>query len=52
MGLNDTYAQVRSQILLMDPLFPLNKIFSLITQEERQKQIGSQQISADNQLMP
>lgn len=36
MGLSDTYVQVRGQILLMDPLPSLNKVFSLLTQEERQ----------------
>lgn len=41
MGLNDSYAHVRGQILLMDPLPPINKVFSLISQEERQRRIGS-----------
>ena len=35
MGLNDSYSQVRGQLLLMDPLPPLNKVFSLVSQEER-----------------
>ena len=42
MGLNKTFAQVRGQLLLMDPLPPINKVFSLISQEERQWRIGSQ----------
>ena len=42
MGLNDSFAQVRGQLLLMDTLPPINKVFSLITQEERQRKIGSQ----------
>ena len=46
MGLNDSYAQVRGQLLLMDPLPPINKVFSLITQEERQRKVGSQSILA------
>ena len=41
MGLNDSFAQVRGQLLLMDPLLPINKAFSLISQEEHQKKIGS-----------
>ncbi|XP_038713330.1 uncharacterized protein LOC120007200 [Tripterygium wilfordii] len=41
MGLNDTYAHVRSQILLMDPLPPINKVYSLVLQEERQRAITS-----------
>jgi hypothetical protein len=35
-GLNDTFDLVRSQILLMDPLPPINKIFSMAIQYERQ----------------
>lgn len=41
MGLNSNYAQVRGQILLMDPIPSVNKIFSLIIQEERQTNIGN-----------
>ncbi|XP_004501782.1 uncharacterized protein [Cicer arietinum] len=37
-GLNDNYSAVRSQILLMDPLPSLTKIFSMIIQQERQLQ--------------
>ena len=48
MGLNDSYAQVRGQLLLMDPLPPINKVFSLVTQEEHQRQVGSQSILATN----
>ena len=42
MGLNDSYSQVCGKLLLMDPLPPLNKFFSLVSQEERQRTIGSQ----------
>jgi hypothetical protein len=41
MGLNESFAPVRGQILLMDPMPPINKVFSLIRQEERQRSIGS-----------
>ena len=41
MRLNDSFAQVRGQLLLMDPLPPIIKVFSLISQEEHQKKIGS-----------
>ncbi|KAB5561469.1 hypothetical protein DKX38_006426 [Salix brachista] len=41
MGLNENYSQVRGQILLMDPLPPINKVFSLVVQEERQRTISS-----------
>jgi len=35
MGLSESYAQARGQILLMDPIPSINKIFSLITQEKK-----------------
>jgi hypothetical protein len=35
-GLNDTFDMVRSQILLMEPLPPINKVFSMVMQHERQ----------------
>lgn len=41
LELNHSYAHVRGQILLMEPLPPINKVFSLIIQEERQLKIGS-----------
>lgn len=41
MGLNDSFSQLRSKILSRDPFPPFPKIFSLILQEERQRDIGS-----------
>ncbi|XP_065626531.1 uncharacterized protein LOC112007227 isoform X2 [Quercus suber] len=41
MGLNDSYAQVRAQILLMDPLPPINKVYSFLIQEERRCSVGN-----------
>lgn len=41
MGLNESYAQIRGQLLLMDPLPSIHKVFSLITQEERQRKVGA-----------
>ncbi|GAU49830.1 hypothetical protein TSUD_293850 [Trifolium subterraneum] len=35
-GLNEHFAVVKSQILLMDPLPPMNKVFSLVLQHQRQ----------------
>ena len=35
-GLNENFLVVKSQILLMDPLPSLNKIFSMVIQHERQ----------------
>jgi hypothetical protein len=39
MGLNDSFSAIRAQILLTNPLPPLNKVFSLIIQEEKQREI-------------
>ncbi|KAF8387898.1 hypothetical protein HHK36_026560 [Tetracentron sinense] len=36
IGLNESNSHVRGQILLLDPLPPMNKVFSLVLQEERQ----------------
>lgn len=41
MGLNESYSQIRCQILLMDPIPSVNRIFSLLIQEERQRDIGA-----------
>ena len=51
MGLNDTYAQIRGQLLLMDPLPPFNKAFSLATQEEHQWKAGVQMITDNTSSM-
>ncbi|MCH87569.1 hypothetical protein A2U01_0008442, partial [Trifolium medium] len=34
-GLNENFATVKSQILLMDPVPPMNKVFSMVIQYER-----------------
>ena len=39
MGVNDVFSQVRTQILLMDPLPFLNKAHSLFIQEEMQRSV-------------
>ncbi|XP_061368692.1 uncharacterized protein LOC133311632 [Gastrolobium bilobum] len=38
-GLNEQFAHVRSQIMLMTPLPTINKAFSLVMQQERQLQL-------------
>ena len=48
MRLNESFAAVRGHILLMDPMPPINKVFSLIRQEERQRTIGSLSASLNN----
>ena len=45
MGLNESFSHIRGQILLMDPLPSINKVFSLVIQEERQRLISSSSLS-------
>ncbi|KAM6569332.1 hypothetical protein CsatB_017317 [Cannabis sativa] len=40
-GLNESYASVRAQILLNEPLPNLSRVFAMIVQEERQRTLGS-----------
>nr|KYP33949.1 Retrovirus-related Pol polyprotein from transposon TNT 1-94 [Cajanus cajan] len=40
MGLNEGYSHIRGQILLMDPIPPIEKGFSLVLQEEKQQELG------------
>ena len=42
MGLNETFANARSQVLLMDPISSINRVFALISQEEKQQTPGGQ----------
>ena len=39
-GLNDSYSQVRAQILMMKPIPSIDKAFSLVIQEKRQRSLG------------
>lgn len=39
MGLNDSFSQVRTQVLLMDPLPSIRKVYSLLIQKEMQRSI-------------
>ncbi|KAJ1416275.1 Retrotransposon gag domain [Sesbania bispinosa] len=41
MGLQDSFSQIRGQILLSDPLPSIGNVFSLILQEEAQREIGN-----------
>jgi hypothetical protein len=47
MGLNDSFFTIRAQILLIDALPFVNKVFSLIIQEERQREITVSSLSHD-----
>ena len=40
MGLNETYITIRGQILLMDLIPSLGKVFSLLLQDEKQRMVG------------
>nr|KYP42249.1 hypothetical protein KK1_036338 [Cajanus cajan] len=40
MGLNEGYSHIRGQILLMDPIPPIEKVFPLVLQEEKQQELG------------
>ncbi|KAL5542389.1 hypothetical protein UlMin_010099 [Ulmus minor] len=45
MGLNESYTQIRAPILMQDPFPPINKVFSLVVQEERQRGLTSSSLS-------
>jgi len=49
-GLNDNYNNVRTKILLMEPLPSINKVFSLIMQQER-KSNGSGIVTNENKIL-
>lgn len=44
MGLNESFFAIRGQILSMEPFPPITKIFSLVIQEEKQKEVGSSSV--------
>ena len=50
MGLNDTYASMRGQILLMDLVPSLSKVFSLLLQDEKQRKFGKKITSESSAL--
>ncbi|KZV48565.1 hypothetical protein F511_32101 [Dorcoceras hygrometricum] len=52
MGLNESYAQIRAQVLMMEPLPIISKVFALVVQEERQRSIhhGTAKISIDHHV--
>ncbi|KAF5451888.1 hypothetical protein F2P56_026948 [Juglans regia] len=49
MGLSESYSNTRDQIMLLEPLPPLNRVFSMVQQQERQHQVIS--TSAPSDLM-
>ena len=40
MALNESYSHIKRQILLMEPLPTINKVYSLLIQEERKRSVG------------
>ncbi|XP_022894112.1 uncharacterized protein LOC111408600 [Olea europaea var. sylvestris] len=51
MGLHGNYSNVRDQIMLLDPLPPATKVFSLIQQQERQHSLVQPSPSPDSMAM-
>ncbi|KAF5450238.1 hypothetical protein F2P56_030605 [Juglans regia] len=51
MGLNDSYNITRDQIMLLDPLPPINKKFSMIQQQEMHHLVLHGQPSADSMAL-
>ncbi|XP_022853468.1 uncharacterized protein LOC111374937 [Olea europaea var. sylvestris] len=43
MGLHNSFSQIRGQLLLMYPLPSINKVFALVSQEENQRRINTDQ---------
>lgn len=41
MGPNDSFSSFRGQILTMDPIPPITKVFSLCVQDKKQREVGS-----------
>ena len=41
MGLNNDYNAVRGNILMMSPLPSINQVYSMLIQEEKQREIRS-----------
>ncbi|GLT64494.1 hypothetical protein SLA2020_369830 [Shorea laevis] len=41
MGLNENFSTTRSQILSMDPLPSLNKVYAMVTKEEKQQTVAA-----------
>ncbi|KAA8535330.1 hypothetical protein F0562_030333 [Nyssa sinensis] len=48
LGLNDSFAALRTQILATDPLPPLNKVFSILFQEEKQRLLNVTRLSSES----
>ena len=40
MGLNDSFSHIQGQILLMDPIPFVERVYSLLIQDEKQRSVG------------
>ncbi|KAM3699515.1 hypothetical protein ACJW31_05G031200 [Castanea mollissima] len=45
MGLNESFSQVRTQVLLMDPIPSLSKVYSLLIQVETQNSVSNTSVA-------
>ncbi|XP_022894048.1 uncharacterized protein LOC111408533 [Olea europaea var. sylvestris] len=45
MGLNDSYREIKAQILLIKPFPSLNEVYSIIQQEEKRREISTEGIA-------
>ncbi|PON54445.1 hypothetical protein PanWU01x14_195240 [Parasponia andersonii] len=50
MGLHDSFAQIRGQLLLMDPMPPINKVFALVSQDEHQRKVSIPTLYSSNTM--
>ena len=51
LGLIESFAVVRGQILMMNPLPPVNKAYALVLQEEKQREICNVRTSMETTTM-
>ncbi|XP_062093706.1 uncharacterized protein LOC133799720 [Humulus lupulus] len=49
-GLNESYHPVRAQILLLDPIPNISKVFSMVIQEESQRTLGSTTVHSSSTI--
>ncbi|XP_019256338.1 PREDICTED: uncharacterized protein LOC109234730 [Nicotiana attenuata] len=47
VGLNESYSQVRNQILLKTPVVTVNQAYALVIQEESQRELGVLEVNRD-----
>ncbi|XP_035544643.1 uncharacterized protein LOC118348024 [Juglans regia] len=51
LALNDSFATLRTQILAMDPLPPISKVFSILFQEDQQRLLNLRSSSSETLAM-